>query len=521
MSHGSQLPSPIWQQPAKKARATLEGMERLLIEGGLVLDRGHAAPLSIVIEGDTVAALAPPGTKVDDARAVDASGCLVIPGLINAHTHSHGGLAKGSGDRWSLELLLNAGPWLGGSRSDEDRYLSAALGAVEMLRRGCTACYDLTFQLPYPTPEGLHAVGQAYMDVGMRAVVAPMVGDQTFWQSIPGLGDALPDELRGLVSAMQAPPGDDILAGIRSAARGWAHPAGRVCLGVGPTIPLHCSDSFMCGCHALSREFGLPLQTHLAESRHQRTAAARRWGEGLVPHLDRLGVLDGRFSAAHGIWLDDEDLDRLAAAGAAVAHNPGSNLRLGSGIADIRPMLDRGIAVGVGTDGSASSDHQNMFEAARLAACVSRVLGRAPEAWVSTVEALAAATEGSAAVLGWGGSIGRIAPGLKADIAFLDLDTPSLVPLNDAANQLIHAEDGSAVRDVMVGGRFVLRDRVVLGVDWPALAARARAAAGRLRLANAPTRALAERIEPHLRSFCIGLRGQPHPPRMVPIGETI
>ncbi len=499
-------------------------MERLLIAGGLVLnlatDGAPAQPYDILIEDELIAALLPPGSEAD-AQIVDAAGRLIMPGLVNAHTHSHGGLAKGSGDRWSLELLLNAAPWLGGDRSDEDRYLSAAIGAVEMLRKGCTACYDLTIQLPYLTVAGLRAVGQAYMDVGLRAVVAPMVADCTFWQAIPGLADALPDELRGIVAAMQMAPAEVILREMGEAARTWPFPTDRVRLGVAPTIPLHCSDGFMCGCQALSREFGLPLQTHLAESRYQRLAAHRRWGEGLVAHLDRLGLLSPQFSAAHGVWLDDAEIERIAYAGGAVAHNPGSNLRLGSGIADIRPMLDHGMVVGVGTDGSASSDHQNMFEATRLAAVVSRVLGRAPTDWVSATEALRAATQGSAAVLGWGEAIGRIAPGRKADLVFLDLDHPNLVPLNHAVNQLVHSEDGGAVRDVMVGGRWALRDGTVLGVDWPSMARRARAAADRLRTATAPARTLAERLEPHVTRFCIGMRGAELPPRMVPVGDVI
>src|SRR6202035_1803615 len=100
--------------------------------------------------------------------------------------HSHGGLAKGAGDSWSLELLLNSGPWLNGQRTNDDRYLSALLTAVEMLRKGCTACYDLAAMLPLPTLDGLHSVAQAYSDVGIRAVIAPMIADRSFYQAIPG-----------------------------------------------------------------------------------------------------------------------------------------------------------------------------------------------------------------------------------------------------------------------------------------------------------------------------------------------
>ena len=166
---------------------------------------------------------------------------------------------------------------------------------------------------------------------------------------------------------------------------------------------------------------------------------------------------------------------------AALAHNPGSNLRLGNGIADVRRAVARGVTVGVGTDGSSSADNQNMFEAMRLAAFVSRVFDRPPEEWIGAAEALRLATEGSAAVLGMADLIGKIAPGYKADLVFLDLDHVNLVPLNDAAQHWCNAEDGAAVRDVMIGGRFVMNDGTLPGMDWAAHCRPARDAAARLR----------------------------------------
>jgi guanine deaminase len=180
-------------------------------------------------------------------------------------------------------------------------------------------------------------------------------------------------------------------------------------------------------------------------------------------------------------------------------------MRLGNGIADMRRAIAGGVAVGVGTDGSSSSDNQNMFEAMRLAAYVSRVFDRAPEDWIGTAEALRLATEGGAAVLGMGDLIGRIAPGFKADLVFLDLDHVNLVPLNNAVNQLVNGEDGGAVRDVMIGGRFVLRDGVLPGLDWRAIASRARNAAARLAEANAGAREAAETLAPVVSHFCVGL----------------
>ena len=141
---------------------------------------------------------------------------LVHPGLVNAHTHSHGNLAKGLGDRWTLELLLTAAPWLGGNRGAEDIQVSAQLGAVEMLLKGCTACYDLFFEWPVPSKDGMALVASAYAEAGIRAVIAPMVADRTFFEAIPGLADALPPALRAPVAALRLAPGEATLAAIRA-----------------------------------------------------------------------------------------------------------------------------------------------------------------------------------------------------------------------------------------------------------------------------------------------------------------
>jgi 5-methylthioadenosine/S-adenosylhomocysteine deaminase len=478
----------------------------VVISGGLVLGLGEttARLADLLLEGDTIAAIVGPEAVVAPQR-IDATGRLIIPGLVNAHTHGHGGLAKGIGDRWSLELLLNAGPWINGARTGEDRYLSTLLSAVEMVRKGCTACYDLSAMLPVPSVEALNDVARAYADVGMRVVISPMIADRSFYQAIPGLLDAFPPELRPVAEAMRSASPESILAPISDAARTWSYPNDRIRLGIAPTIPLHCSEEFMRGCRDLATEFGLPVQTHLAESAVQRAAALKRYGMTLTAHLERMGLLGPRFSAAHAIWIDDTEIELIAQHGSALAHNPGSNLRLGNGIADMRRAISAGAAVGVGTDGSSSSDNQNMFEAMRLAAYVSRVFDRGPEEWIGSAEALRLATEGSAAVLGMGDLIGRIAPGYKADLVFLDLDHVNLVPLNNAVNQLVNTEDGAAVRDVMIGGRFVLRDGVLPGLDWPHIASRARDAAARLAEANVGAREAAERLAPVVSHFCVGL----------------
>ena len=480
--------------------------DRVVITGGLVLaaDDTTARPADIVLQGDSIAAIVAPGSA-EAPQTIDASNRLIIAGLINAHTHGHGGLAKGAGDLLSLDLLLNAAPWIQGNRTTEDRYLSTLLSGIEMIRKGCTACYDLTVLMPVPTPEGLHEVARAYSDLGMRAIIAPMIADRSFYQAIPGLLDAFPPELHAVADSMRTASAESILAPIRAAAGAWSYPTDQIRLGIAPTIPLHCSEDFMLGCRDIANDFGLPLQTHLAESPVQRAAAQQRYGISLVAYLDKIGLLGPRFSGAHAIWIDDSEMATIARHNGALAHNPGSNLRLGNGIADMRRAIAAGVTVGVGTDGSSSSDNQNMFEAMRLSAFVSRVFDRPPQDWISAPEALRLATQGSAAVLGMANLIGKIAPGYKADLVFLDLDHINLVPLNNAINQLVNAEDGAAVRDVMIGGRFVLKDGILPGLDWPGVATRARAAAARLTEGNAALKAAAESLAPVVNHFCVGL----------------
>ncbi len=488
-------------------------MSHTIVRGGRVLDiaAGTAELADILIEDDTIREVGPPGSPAPEgAVEIAASRRLLHPGLVNAHTHGHGNLAKGMGDRWTLELLLTAAPWITGNRSAEDRYLSTQLGAVEMVMKGCTACYDLSFEWPLPSAEGLALAGQAYADVGMRAVVAPMVADRSFYEAIPGLHDALPEPLKERVAELRLPPGAATLAAIRGALQAWSFDRDRVRPAVAPTIPHHCSDEFILGCAGLARDFDVALHSHVAESKVQAVTGIRLYGRTQTAHLDTLGVLGPRFTVAHGVWLDHDDMARLGDKGASVAHNPGSNMRLGGGLADTRAMLDRRVNLGVGTDGANCSDNQNMYEAMRLASFVSKVQGPDRGRWLSTREAALAATEGGARALGFGDRIGRIAPGYKADIVMLDLDHPNWLPLNDPVNQLVHTEDGTAVASVMVGGRLVVDNRRVVTVDLDRLRARVAAAQERLAAANADNRRLYEALEPVVDSHCPGLARMPY-----------
>lgn len=487
-----------------------------IIRGGRVLDidQHRAEPADILIAGNRIAAIQPPGSDAPrDARRIEASDRLLMPGLINAHTHSHGGLGKGMGDRWPLELLLHAGPWLSGYRTTEHMYLSALIGALEMVRKGCTACYDLYLELPLPTPDGAAAIGRAYEDVGMRAVLAPMTADLTFYQAIPGLLEALPSPQRQGLETLRMQSGHSIIDACRTLLKHNPLDVSRLRLALAPTIPLHCSDDLMVAQRDLAREYDVGLHMHLAESKVQALSGVQRYGQSLTAHLDELGFLGPNFTAAHAVWLDHDDIQRLANNGAAVAHNPGSNLRLGSGIAAAHEMLQAGINVGIGTDGANCSDNQNMFEAMRLASFVSRVRDPDYHTWIETGKALQMATVGSARALGFDADIGRLAPGCKADIVFLDLNHVNFLPLNNPTHQLVHTEDGSAVDSVMIDGQVVLWQGHFVSIDMASVRSRIETAQAALAERTRDARRLAEALEAHVGQFCLGLARQSYPVR--------
>ena len=195
-----------------------------IIRGGKLLDiaKRKAAPADILIKGDTIAEIGRPGLAAPAGAAViDARNRLMHPGLINAHTHGPGNLGKGMGDRWSLELLLTASQWIGGGRTLEDKYLSAMIGAAEMVLKGCTAAYDLAAEFPLPSVEGLSAMAKAYEEVGMRCVLAPMVADITFFEAIPGLMERLPPALQKEVESFKLAPWKATTKQMKKALQKW------------------------------------------------------------------------------------------------------------------------------------------------------------------------------------------------------------------------------------------------------------------------------------------------------------
>lgn len=483
----------------------------IIIRGGLLADTSlrRAAPADVLIRDGIIVEIGVGIAAPPDAKVVDATGTLMHPGLINAHTHGHGGLARGQGDKWTLELLLAAAPWIGGSRSLQDKKLTTQIVAAEMVLKGCTAAYDLYYEFPMPSAEGLDAVAEAYAGVGMRAVIAPMVADKTVYEAIPGLYDTLPTALQSRVDKLRLPAWERTLEAMRGVLSNWRWNGKDIRAAVAPTIPHHCSDAFMCGCRDLARDFKVGLHSHVGESKVQALVGIKTYGKTLVQHMDSLGLIGPDFTAAHAIWLDDDDLRIMRDRGGSLAHNPGSNMRLGNGMFRFHRARELGVNVGIGTDGANCSDNQNMYEAMRYASMLSKVQTPDPRFWAGVEDIYTAATQGSARALGFD-DIGMIAPGKKADIVFLDLGSINWIPHNWSVNQVVHTEDGNGVRHVMIGGRFVVQDRRLLTLDLAKLAVEAEAARERLEGLNAEFKDLYDRLEPVVASFCPAFAARPY-----------
>jgi len=460
--------------------------------------------MDVLLEGNRIVALGPKLTSPAGAQELNATDYFVLPGLINAHTHAHNNLLKCLGDNWTLEDLLNHRSAVYGNRTVEDQYLSAAIGAIEMLKTGCTAAYDLCAISPVPTDEGVEAVVRAYVDVGMRVVIAPSVSDLSFYETLPGFVELLPIELLRDIHSFIPATKDIILKVTKNAIRRWnGFSGGRIQFGFAPTIPGQCSDTLLKECGRLAREYDVGLHTHLVETKVQALYAWHRWGKSQVAHLSELGLLGPRFVGAHGVWLNEDDIKQLADHGCSIAHNPASNLKLGSGIAPIRELLDSGVNVGLATDGSMSSDNQNMFEALRFAALISKIrFPHQPDLWIGAKAAWQMATTGSAKLLGLADDIGAIEPGRKADLILLRSDSAFLRPMNHPVNALVYAETGADVDTVLVDGRIVLQHGRVVTVDEETLRRRAQESADRLRAENSSATDTAQRLAPYIKKAC-------------------
>ncbi|MQA81897.1 MAG: amidohydrolase family protein [Streptosporangiales bacterium] len=458
----------------------------LLVTGGEVVRPGSAGHeverLDVAVVDGRITGLLAPGDPRPGVvrRELSALGCLVVPGFVNAHSHSYGMLGRTQADLLPLEPWMVYANAITANRTEREVALAATLSCVELVRSGTTTVLDhLGGQV-----SGLGAAAQAYLDFGMRAVVAPMIGDVPLHHTVELTGAQWPSALWEELEAAPVPSAGALLDATKDLLGSWHGREGRIRVFVGPSGPQRCTDDLLRGCAELAADFDTGVHMHLIETRNQAATVRRLYGTTAVEHLDRLGLVNERFMGAHGVWCSESELRLLGERGAALVHNPWSNLYVGSGIAPLTAWRRHGVRIAIGTDGANCGCDLSMPLAMRLAASLHRAHAFDPAQWPTPGEIFTAATAGSAAALGWADEIGTVEEGKAADLAVIDASGTAYVPRYDPLAQLVYGETGGNVRHTVIAGQVVMQDRVIASVDERDLLREAQEAATALRQRN-------------------------------------
>ena len=449
----------------------MAGTNKLLVRGGQVYDHDgdvHHPPVAdILIENDRIAAVGPRLATEDNLEIIEASGRLVVPGLINAHYHSHDTLCRGLFEELPLEMWLLYTLPMGQNRSLEEVRARTLVGALESLRCGITTVQDMLGLTPL-NDRYTDTVLSAYREAGIRVVFSPMVWD------VPPIAmvrhrDSLPQDVQEMLGVTSLPMREqlDYLEHQfkHRPARGTLHWA------IAPFAPQRCTPKMLEALAELANKHDLSVYTHVYETKGQALIARELFGEydgSLISYLERAGMLGPRLNIVHSVWITRHEADRMAAAGAGIVLNHLSNLKLKSGIAPVCDLRDSGVRLALGCDNCSGSDVQSVFQAMKMFCLLAAVSEPEPGPGLAH-EVLRHATLGNARTAGLDRELGAIRPGYKADLILIDLDDVAYLPYNSAARQLVYTESGRAVESVIVDGRIVMKDRKVKTIDEDAL----------------------------------------------------
>lgn len=437
----------------------------LLVQGGQLLG-SELRTRDVLIQDGRIARVGQHLDTPAGAEVLDATGMVVLPGLINAHYHSGENFNPGLYENLPLDLwfvhshqVTRAEPL-----SAEGIYARTALGATLMLRTGTTSCVDFLFEAPEITLETLEPVVQAYRDTGMRATILLGVADKPFAESLP-LDDAADAAAREA-----APPTlDGIMQLAHDAVARWHEPDGQIGIGMGPSAPQRCTDALLDASLAFCRERGLAWQTHVLETKSQ-AFTSRRWhGKSFVERLADRGTLGPQATLVHTVWLSDRDIELMASSGTPTVHCLMSNLRLGDGVARLPALQEAGVRVALGTDGRGCDESLDMLELAKMTALVHKARGGDFHRWPTAAQALDMCTSAASICMGHGERLGRLEEGAHGDLSLVPADAPAFIPLHDPVRQVVYGSPSADVQTVVVGGRVVVRDGDTVGIDLPRL----------------------------------------------------
>ena len=443
-------------------------MADLLIHGGAVVTVDDAGTIHdpgwVYVRRNSVAEVgagAPPPSRLRQAaNVIDAAGCAVMPGMTNAHTHLFQAFFRGLADDKTLLDWLRDCIWPAAEHLDADIAGAAALaGLVENLRGGATTVIDHQY---VHTDEHIDdAVCRAADELGARLLLAHGWADRNYHPPL-------------IESAEQA------IARTDAVRRRWdGRHDDRIRVELAPLIPWGCSDDAMRATVAAARSWGRGTHIHCAETAVEVEMSLEERGLRHVSWLESLGVLGPDVQLAHSVWLDDDELDLIAATGSVVVHCPVSNMYLASGVARVGEMRTRGITVALASDGPGSNNRQDMFEVLKATVLLQKV-HRLDPLVLQPEDVLDMACRNGSAAFGLPGAFGMVAEGQRADLLVVDLGSPFVAPVHRVASALVYNVTPRDVREVVVDGRILLRGGELVVADERQIMAQAQAAARRL-----------------------------------------
>ena len=409
-------------------------MGKILLKGAEVLgSNGKVTLADIAIEGSNIVQVGEITADWQADQEIDCTNLLAVPGLVNTHTHAAMTLFRSYADDMQLMDWLQNKIWPAeGNLVAEDVYWGTLLSISEMIKSGTTTFADMYFHMP--------EVAKAVAESGIRAVLA-----------------------RGMAGV--APNGEQALLESEEFFNQYHNSAdGRIKVMLGPHAPYTCPPDYLKKVVALAKKLGAEIHIHLSETIGEVEECQKTYGKSPIALMKELGVLDCGVLAAHCVHVSADDIAIMKEANVRVAHNPGSNMKLASGIAPVPQMMAAGLCVALGTDGAASNNNLDMLEELRLAAMLHKVHALDP-LLIPAKTAVEMATTHGAQALGLEKTIGTIAPGFKADITLFDMHAPHWYPRNDRMSLLAYSANSGDVHTVIVDGKILLDNKRLTTID--------------------------------------------------------
>ena len=396
-------------------------------------DRDVIRETDIYIEGSRIVSVGTRPEGFSEDRVIDGKDRLAIPGLVNCHTHSYMSFMRNVADDLSfMDWLFGTIDPIEQQMTDEDTYWGACLAIIEMMKSGTTCFNDMQMNI--------HQTTRAVKESGMRAVIS-----------------------RGLVGS-----GNDEAGRMRLnqayEERDAAADCDRLTFMLGPHAPYTCDDGFMRIVSEEAKKNNMRIHVHLSESESEIEQIKEKYHCTPIEMAEKNGLFDVPAVAAHCVQITESDMDILRKKNVSVVTNPASNMKLGNGFAPVPEMLEKGINVCIGTDGAASNNSLNLFHEMSLLALIHKGVAKTPQC-ISAKETIRIATINGAKALGLEKEIGSIEEGKKADIAILNLNTPSLTPRNNLIAGLSYSANGSEVETVIIDGKITMEERKILTMD--------------------------------------------------------